>query len=225
MTVVPDIQTRPPDDEQAPDDGAVMDAYSRVVTTVARRLTPAVASLRVMVSVPGGRRPAGAGSAVVVTPDGFLLTSAHVVGGSSGGVAGFSDGRELEFEVVGADPLSDMAVIRVAAGPAKDRFGKPLTQGEIGNLSRNFIRQPSTFNNDIAIFKNVKIGERREIQLRWEVYNIFNHVNFSDINGSMTFAPDSAVTALPSTGVCPAGTVLAYNAIGTNPARCASTSG
>ena len=117
MTVVPDIQTRPPDDEQAPDDGAVMDAYSRVVTTVARRLTPAVASLRVMVSVPGGRRPAGAGSAVVVTPDGFLLTSAHVVGGSSGGVAGFSDGRELEFEVVGADPLSDMAVIRVAAGP------------------------------------------------------------------------------------------------------------
>src|SRR5947209_11380481 len=94
-----------------------MDAYSRVVTTVARRLTPAVASLRVMVSVPGGRRPAGAGSAVVVTPDGFLLTSAHVVGGSSGGVAGFSDGRELEFEVVGADPLSDMAVIRVAAGP------------------------------------------------------------------------------------------------------------
>ena len=117
MTVVPDIQTRPPDDEQAPDDGAAMDAYSRVVTTVARRLTPAVASLRVMARVPGGRRPAGAGSAVVVTPDGFLLTSAHVVGHSSGGVAGFSDGRELEFEVVGADPLSDMAVIRVAAGP------------------------------------------------------------------------------------------------------------
>src|SRR5437879_6511285 len=95
-----------------------MDAYSRVVTTVARRLTPAVASLRVMVRVPGGRRPAGACSAVVVTPDWFLLTSAHVVARSGRGMAAFSDGRELGFEVVGADPLSDLAVIRVAPGSA-----------------------------------------------------------------------------------------------------------
>ena len=43
---------------------------------------------------------------------------------------------------------------------------------------------PSIFNNDLAFFKNVKIGEKREIQLRWEIYNIFNHTNFRDIDGA-----------------------------------------
>lgn len=61
----------------------------------------------------GGRVPAGAGSAVALTPDGFLLTSAHVVSGPgrSGRVA-FVDGRELSFEIVGLDRLSDLAVLR-----------------------------------------------------------------------------------------------------------------
>ena len=94
---------------------APLDAYSRLVTTVAERLLPSVASLRVLRRVPGGRAPAGAGSAVVVTPDGFLLTSAHVVEGSAGGTASFADGREHEFAVVGTDPLSDLAVVRCAA--------------------------------------------------------------------------------------------------------------
>jgi hypothetical protein len=106
-------------------------------------------------------------------------------------------------------------------------FGKPSSAGDIGNLGRNFIRQPATFNNDLAFFKNIKIGERREIQLRWEIYNIFNHTNFSDINGSMTFAPDGAVSALPSTGSCPAGSAVVYNSgtFGSTaaPARCAAT--
>ena len=84
-------------------DEAPLDAYSRVVTEVARELSPSVASLRF-------RR--GAGSAVVVTPDGFLLTSAHVVRQARRGTAAFVDGRELEVEVVGADPLSDLAVLR-----------------------------------------------------------------------------------------------------------------
>lgn len=96
---------------------SALDAYSTVVTSVADLLIPSVASLKVMRAVRGGRRAEGAGSAVVVTPDGFLLTSAHVVGTSSEGVATFSDGRELDFEVVGRDELSDLAVIRV---PGKD---------------------------------------------------------------------------------------------------------
>ena len=103
-------------------------------------------------------------------------------------------------------------------------FGRPNNAGDIGNLSRNFVRRPSTFNNDIAIFKNIKLGENREIQLRWEVYNIFNHTNFSDIFSALSFTPDGAVTALAAGGTCPAGTVLAYAAAGANPARCASTS-
>src|ERR671937_1458562 len=92
-----------------------LDAYSRVVTSVAERLTPSVASLKVTRRVPGGRRQEGAGSAVSVSPDGFLLTSAHVVQQGTGGVATFVDGRELEFDVVGTDPLSDLAVLRVTA--------------------------------------------------------------------------------------------------------------
>ncbi len=99
-----------------PDTGAeeeALDAYSRIVTRVAERLIPSVASLRVMRRVRGGRSLAGAGSAVAITPDGFLLTSAHVVGSAEGGTAGFVDGRELPFDVVGTDPLSDLAVIRV----------------------------------------------------------------------------------------------------------------
>jgi S1-C subfamily serine protease len=91
---------------------AALDAYSQVVVSVAERLLPSVASLRVLHRVPGGRTPRGAGSAVVITPDGFLLTSAHVVERSAGGTATLADGRELSFDVVGCDRLSDLAVIR-----------------------------------------------------------------------------------------------------------------
>jgi S1-C subfamily serine protease len=87
---------------------APLDAYSRVVTEVARKLSPSVANLRVS----RGRRE-GSGSGVVITPDGFVLTSAHVVVGTDRGVASFVDGRELAVEVVGSDPLSDLAVLRI----------------------------------------------------------------------------------------------------------------
>jgi S1-C subfamily serine protease len=89
-----------------------LDAYSRVVTEVARRLAPSVANLRVSRRIARGRRVDGGGSGVVITPDGFVLTSAHVVAGADRGVASFVDGRELTVEVVGADPLSDLAVLR-----------------------------------------------------------------------------------------------------------------
>ncbi|MEV5569774.1 trypsin-like peptidase domain-containing protein [Spirillospora sp. NPDC052269] len=94
-------------------DGA-LDAYSRVVSDVARELTPSVAGLRVR-----HRGREGAGSAVLFTGDGFLLTNAHVVGGATGGQAAFADGTTTAFTVVGADPLSDLAVVR-ADGPAPE---------------------------------------------------------------------------------------------------------
>ena len=95
-------------------DAEALDAYSRVVVEVAQRLAPSVANLRVMRRSRGGQVPAGAGSAVALTPDGFLLTSAHVVDGPGrNGRASFVDGRELRFRVVGADRLSDLAVLRV----------------------------------------------------------------------------------------------------------------
>ncbi len=91
-----------------------LDAYSSVVVDVAERLAPSVANLKVMRRGRAGQVPAGAGSAVALTPDGFVLTSAHVVvGPGRTGRASFVDGRELGFHVVGVDRLSDLAVLRV----------------------------------------------------------------------------------------------------------------
>jgi S1-C subfamily serine protease len=93
-----------------------LDAYSRTVAGVAERLAPSVANLRVLRQMRRGRIPAGAGSAVVLTSDGFLITSAHVVAGRDrSGRATFVDGREIGFNVVGADPLSDLALLRAEA--------------------------------------------------------------------------------------------------------------
>jgi S1-C subfamily serine protease len=85
-----------------------LDAYSRVVSSVAERLIPSVASLRVSRSM-GGWSAGGAGSAVAFAPDGYLVTSAHVVAGADRGQAAFVDGSEQEFRVVGRDPLSTWA--------------------------------------------------------------------------------------------------------------------
>jgi serine protease Do len=100
-------------DEQLPDAEA-FDAYSRAVAGVAERLGPSVAHLAVAQRTRRGRREGG-GSGVAITPDGFMLTSAHVVAGNAGVRASFSDGRELGAEVVGADPLSDLAVVQAEA--------------------------------------------------------------------------------------------------------------
>jgi S1-C subfamily serine protease len=90
--------------------GEALDAYSETVISVAERVVPSVAALRVEAR---GRQ--GAGSAVVLSSDGYLLTSAHVVAGAERGRASFADGREAAFSLVGRDPLSDLAVVRVSA--------------------------------------------------------------------------------------------------------------
>jgi serine protease Do len=102
-----------------PSDDEALDAYSQSVIAVAERLSPSVANVRL-------RR--GGGSAVVITPDGFMLTSAHVVARSRGGRVSFVDGRELQFEVVGTDPLSDLAVLRADGGE--------LVPAELGDAER-----------------------------------------------------------------------------------------
>ena len=101
------------EDEAQAREAEALDAYSRVVVDVAERVAPSVANLRVMRRGRGGQFPAGAGSAVALTPDGFLVTSAHVVAGPGRtGRATFVDGRELSWRVVGVDRLSDLAVLR-----------------------------------------------------------------------------------------------------------------
>jgi S1-C subfamily serine protease len=106
---------------------SALDAYSQIVAGVAAGLTPRVASLRVPQE--GTRGAQSQGSAVVFTPDGFLLTNAHVVGTSQRGTALFSDGTTVPFTVVGADPLSDLAVLR-----AHGETPEPAELGEADDL-------------------------------------------------------------------------------------------
>ena len=111
--------------DAAMNDDALIDAYSQVVTAVATRLAPSVAALQVERRDGRGSQRVGSGSAVVIAPDGYLVTSAHVVDGGTGGTAILSDGREMPFTVVGADRLSDLAIVRTASGG--------LTAAALGN--------------------------------------------------------------------------------------------
>ncbi|HYO37057.1 MAG TPA: trypsin-like peptidase domain-containing protein, partial [Geodermatophilus sp.] len=113
-----------------PDTGAALDAYSQVVTAVAADLTAHVAALQV--TGPDGRP--GAGSAVVVPGDGLLLTNAHVVGRARTGRAVFDDGTETPVEVVGTDPLSDLAVVRASAGAPEPAVLGDAAQLRVGQL-------------------------------------------------------------------------------------------
>jgi S1-C subfamily serine protease len=106
-----------------------LDAYSTIVTSVAERLSRSVASLRIGRRGRGGRVMGGSGSGIVISADGYLLTSAHVVSEIDGGSASFVDGREFDFEPVGTDRLSDLAVVRV-----RDDHLHPATLGDADAL-------------------------------------------------------------------------------------------
>jgi S1-C subfamily serine protease len=110
-------------------DREVLDAYSAAVIGVAQRVLPSVASLRVR-----GARGEGSGSASVLTADGYLLTSAHVVEGASQATAAFTDGTEVTADVVGRDTLSDLAVLRARADvPPPVELGN-AAQLQVGQL-------------------------------------------------------------------------------------------
>lgn len=83
--------------------------------------------------------------------------------------------------VTGADNTGSPYVVNVGC------FASPTALGQIGNVPRNSVRIPALFNSDLAFFKNIRMGEHRGIQLRWEMYNIFNRANFEDFDGSLTF--------------------------------------
>jgi S1-C subfamily serine protease len=119
-------------------DQSPLDAYSQVVAGVAAHLTGKVASLRVPQSRSGGpgsrRGGESLGSGVVFTSDGFLLTNAHVVGRAQSGTASFGDGTSTPFTVVGADPLSDLAVLRASGStppPAELGEADQLVVGQL----------------------------------------------------------------------------------------------
>jgi S1-C subfamily serine protease len=111
-------------EDRVPGDEDALDAYSTVVTTVARTVLPSVASLAVRTP-----RGDGSGSGSVITPDGYLLTSAHVVAGANSAEAAFTDGTTVKVDVVGRDVLSDLAVLK-----ARDAVPAPVAMGRAEEL-------------------------------------------------------------------------------------------
>ena len=113
-------------------DTELLDAYSTAVTDVVRRVTPSVAHISVLKRLPAypgqtapAYAPAGAGSGVVISPDGLILTNAHVVEGAARLEVTLADEREFSATLIGADPHSDLAVIRAHA--------QDLTAAEFGD--------------------------------------------------------------------------------------------
>lgn len=115
-------------------DGDALDSYSRTVMRVAADVTPHVAAIEMTAPRRNGRMRVGAGSAVLFTEDGYLLTNSHVVAGTERGHATFADGSRMELELVGADPLSDLAVVhgrRPRVRPAEFGAAETLRVGQL----------------------------------------------------------------------------------------------
>jgi S1-C subfamily serine protease len=148
--------------EPLPSEEEALDAYSRTVSGVAERLLPSVGSLRVGRS--DGRRPEGAGSAVALTSDGLLVTSAHVVERATRGVAAFADGGQYDIDVIGMDPLSDLALVRARSAR--------VTPVEVGDADRLRVGQlvvavgnPLGYSGSVTA--GVVSGLGRSLPTRW----------------------------------------------------------
>jgi S1-C subfamily serine protease len=147
-----------------------LDEYSQVVVNVAEKLTPKVASLRVPQSRSSGRGSGESlGSAVVLTADGFLLTNAHVVGRSARGTVIFADGTTSAFQVVGADPLSDLAVVRATGAtpePAELGEADELRVGQLVVAVGNPLGLAGSVTAGVvsALGRSLPVGEHRIIE-------------------------------------------------------------
>jgi S1-C subfamily serine protease len=113
------------------DDEALLDSYSRTITRVVRTVSPAVVNIRVQ-TLPRDSRPGaeqgGSGSGFIIAPDGYILTNSHVVHGAARMEVALADGRVFEARLVGDDPETDLAVIRINASPlVHAHFGNSMS--------------------------------------------------------------------------------------------------
>src|SRR6266516_2430904 len=141
----------------SPSEAEALDAYSSIVTSVAELVAPSVVNLRVSRRFRGARAEGG-GSGVVITPDGFILTSAHVVQGTDRGSAALADGREFDIEIVGTDALSDLAVVRATASD--------LAPARLGDAGRLRVGQlVVAIGNPLGFAGSVTAGDRKSTRL------------------------------------------------------------
>jgi len=115
--------------DDPPGDLGLLDAYSVTVIRIVERVGPAVGAIsvrrRLADRASRTREAAGTGSGFAFTPDGFVLTNSHVVHGASAVRVVFPDGSEFDADLIGEDPATDLAVLRVgAAGLASARLGR-----------------------------------------------------------------------------------------------------
>ncbi len=113
----------------SPPDGELLDAYSEAVAGAAERVSPSVVNVEILRREGADERPAGTGSGFVFTPDGFVLTNSHVVAHANRISVTLLDGRRADGTVVGSDPDSDLAVVRISTSGLV-----PVTFGDSGKV-------------------------------------------------------------------------------------------
>jgi S1-C subfamily serine protease len=151
------------------DDTELLDAYSRAVVDVVDLLTPSVVSIRVTSSAARRGGGEGAGSGFVVAPDGFVVTNHHVVEGADAVKVVFTDGHEASARVVGTDPSTDLALVRVAEGglaPARIGTSERLRVGQLVIAIGNPLGFQSTVSTGVvsALGRNLRSRAGRLIE-------------------------------------------------------------
>jgi S1-C subfamily serine protease len=186
-----------------------MDPYSEIVTRVADELIPRVASLTVPHQTSWGGRGESAGSAVVFTEDGYLLTNGHVVGSATSGTAAFADGTEAPFDVIGTDPLSDLAVLRVrrgVPGPARLGDADALRVGQLVVAVGNPLGLAGSITAGVvsALGRSMPARDGRTVRLIEDVIQTDAALNPGNSGGALATADGEVVginTAVAGVGV------------------------
>jgi S1-C subfamily serine protease len=151
------------------DDLELLDAYSRAVIGVAERMAPSVVSIRITAENGQGGVGQGAGSGFVIAPDGFVVTNHHVVEKAATVSVVFTDGRELAARVVGSDPSTDLALLRVPEGglvPVEIGRSESLRVGQLVIAIGNPLGFQSTVSTGVvsALGRNLRAQSGRLIE-------------------------------------------------------------